>query len=95
MNNPFKREPSSLDEMIRDIEVLMFRHDNHSEEYQSLLKQYDKLIELRNSQKRKPIDPNVLLTVAANLTGILVVVNAERLSALSSKVWGLLMRPRS
>lgn len=95
MNNPFKRDPTDLDLIIEDLEALMCRADPLSEEYKTLMKNYKELVELRNNKARKPIDPNVVLTVLANLAGILAVLKAEQISALSSKIWGLLMRPRS
>jgi hypothetical protein len=87
--------PTDLDVIIQDVEVMMTRYNPTDEEYQSLLKTYERLMELRNSNKRKPIDMNVVLTVLANLAGVLLVINAERLQGLNSKVWGLLLRPRS
>lgn len=95
MNNPFKRPPTTLDCLIEDLEAAMCKADVGEEEYQSLVKTYEKMVDIRNQQKRKSIDPNVALTVGANLAGIFAVIKSEQISALSSKVWGLLMRPRS
>lgn len=95
MNIPFKRQPTNLDLLIEDVEAMLCHRNPGSDEYDDLLEQYKDLMEMRKKNKRAPIDPNVLLTVAANIAGILVVAKAERLSALSSKIWGILMRPRS
>lgn len=95
MINPLKREPSNLEALINDVEVLMERADVTSEEYQSMLKTLERLESLRNEKKRKSLDPNVILGVLANLAGIAAVINAERLHVLNTKVWGLLLRPRS
>lgn len=95
MINPLKREPSNLEALINDVEVLMERAYVTSEEYQSMLKTLERLESLRNEKKRKSLDPNVILGVLANLAGIAAVLNAERLHVLNTKVWGLLLRPRS
>lgn len=93
--NPLKQIPANVDAIIDDVETLMQREDPESERYQHLLKTLERLETLRNDKKRKKLDPNQVLVVLANLLGIVLVLNAERLSALSSKVWGLLLRPRS
>jgi len=88
--------PADVDIIIQDVEVMMINYYNPiDEEYQALLKTYERLTELRNSNKRKPVDVNVILTVLANLAGVLLVINSERLHVLNSKVWGMLLRPRS
>lgn len=84
---------TTLDCMIEDLEVYMCRADFQSEEYKTLQKHYKELVDLRKENKRKPIDPNVLLGILANLAGIIMVLKAERFSAFSTKVWGLLRRP--
>ena len=89
-----KKLPTNLDVLIDDVEVLMEREDVNSEEYQSLLKTLERLETLRNAKRqKKALEPNLILGIAANLLGILLVINAERLHGLNSKVWGLLKRP--
>lgn len=87
--------PPDVNFIIQDVEVMMTRCNPTDEEYQTLLKTYERLTELRNSNKRKPVDVNVILTVLANLAGVLLVINSERLHVLNSKAWGLLLCPRS
>jgi recombinational DNA repair protein (RecF pathway) len=93
--NPLKQIPANVDAIIEDVETLMQREDPESERYQHLLKTLERLETVRSNKQRKKLDPNQILVVLANLLGIALVLNAERLSALSSKVWGLLLRPRS
>jgi hypothetical protein len=84
---------TDLDCIIEDLEVFLCRADPLSEDFKTVQKNYKELVDLRKENKRKPIDPNVLLGILANLAGIIMVLKAERFSAFSTKVWGLLRRP--
>ena len=95
MNIPLKREPSNLECLIQDLEILMERHDPVSEEYQTMLKTYERLVDVRDKNKRKPISLDTALVVAANLVSIVAIIKAEQFHGLTSKVWGMLLRTRS
>lgn len=71
-----------IDNTLRELQD----HSAMSDEYDHILKQLKKLYELKTPTKeRKPVDPNTLLTVMANLAGIGLILNYERLNVVTSK----------
>lgn len=95
MGISLKREPTNLDAIINDLEVLMLRHEPTSEEYQTIMKTYKELTTVRDNNKRKPVSLDNLLIVMVNLVSIAAIIKAEQFHGLSSKVWGMLLRTRS
>lgn len=59
--------------------------DANSEEWSENLKEVERLVKLKNESSRKQIDPNVALTVSANLLGIAMIVRHENLNVITSK----------
>lgn len=65
-----------------------------SDEYTDILDQLTKLSKLTAESKPKPISRDTLASIAANLTGILLVINHEQASIITTKAMSMLPKLR-
>lgn len=63
------------------------------ERYEEIMRKLDKLFAIRNNQKSN-VDINTVLTVAGSLSGILLILNYERLGAMTSKAVNFVLKGR-
>lgn len=65
--------------------------------FASTVDQIAKLQKMKHEERRAniPFSPDVLLTVGANLVGIIMVLKHERANYIASKAMSLLLKPRS
>lgn len=92
----FPRLPSEADAHL-EIEIAkalaeLKNHEATSEEYGTVVDRVAKLHKLKAEDRPKPVDPNTVLIVSANLLGIFMIVRHEHLNALSSKALGFVMK---
>lgn len=80
-----KTDETQLDIEIQRIAGDMALESPNSEEYLKLLTAYERLTKLRDSESRSKIDPNTWVTVGANLAGIVLILNHERINVISTK----------
>ena len=81
---------SLIERVTDDMEMIGPTH----EEYPQLLTQLERLTKLRHGDKPKPISRDTLALIAANLLGILIVVNYEQAHVVTSKAFGNIMKPK-
>ncbi len=65
-----------------------------AESYSGIVARITELQKVRNAMRPK-IDPNTVLTVTANVVGLLTVLNFEKLGVITGKAFGMLIKPRS
>lgn len=87
-------EPSPLDAAISDVLKQMEDLTPDSEEYTAMVNNLVKLHAIKTERKIR-ISPDVMVTVAANLVGVIAVINHEHTHALTSKALGLVMKTKS
>lgn len=94
----FKRKPkteTTTQDLIDTAQTQLFTHDADSPEYETILNQIERLHKLLLKDKEAAISPDVLLTVSANLVGILLILNYERLSVVTSKAMSFVMKTKA
>lgn len=88
----FKKKDTILalvEDAIEDCAEKMLKHDVDSPEYAKHNEQMFKLIEQRTKMKSSSkISADTLAVIIANLAGILIVLNYERVNVISSKAFG-------
>lgn len=86
--------PSIIDEPIVDVLLAMkeWSSDPTGEEYQLLTKTLEQLVEVRNQRKPRRVSPDVVVSSAANLLGIAMIVSYEQRHVITSKALQLLRR---
>lgn len=89
----------SQNEVALDAEIAsaleeLKNHEKTSVEYGAIVDHMTKLHKLKTEERSKPISPDTVLTVAANIFGILWVTRYEREHVITSKALGFGMKPR-
>lgn len=85
MLSPKKPEKSSLDEAIEDVLEAMKMHTPQTDTYAKMVDQLVKIHSLKQNEKPSKVSRDVMLTVGANLFGIMLIVGHERANVVTSK----------
>lgn len=84
---------SKLDDPIDKILLELNVHDPESSEYATNLTNLERLRALQDTETwTRKIDPTQVAAVAANLLGIGLIVNYEKLNVVTTKAIGMIMR---
>lgn len=81
--------------MIEAANAHAFMLDVDTPEYNETLEVIERLHKLHSHEKEgRKVSPDTLLLVLGNLAGILLILNYERLQIVTSKSFGLLIKPK-
>ena len=96
MKVPWKRDKrSNLDKEIDRILLELEDLDSLSEEYNRLLGRLNLLYDAKSKEKdKKSVSPDVVWTIAANLLGLGLIMNHEKLNVISTKALNFVLRTR-
>jgi hypothetical protein len=90
-----EREPSVIDLMIEGAARGAMKCEVGSEEYHKLTDKVIKLTELKNAAHSKDsVDKNTMVSVGANLLGILMIIRHEFSNPITSKALSFVIRPK-
>lgn len=81
------------EELIRVLAVLPL-HQAESEEYAKLMRSAERIHEMMNIGKTSSVSRETLVTVGANLLGILLIIKHEDVNVITSKALGFVIRAR-
>lgn len=93
----FNRKPqtkSALDDAIDELITSLRGLDVLDDKYTSTVESIDTLMKLRSSTATERVSKDTLAIVAANLAGIVLVLEYEHARALSSKALTFIMKAR-
>jgi hypothetical protein len=79
-----KKNDSALQTAINRAVKELADHKITSDEYATIVNHLCKMQELENKNSRS-LDPNAMIAVAANLTGILMIIHHEHVNVITSK----------
>lgn len=85
---------SKLDQAIDDALFTLMSHPATSEEYATIVERVAKLHKLKEIESPQRVSPDTLLTVGANLAGIMMIIHHERLNVVTSKALSFVMKPK-
>jgi hypothetical protein len=89
-----ERTPSPLDDLIEDAYAALKGMDETTEAYTDALRNLEKLLEIRATEKKRTTpSPEAVLSAAASLTGIVLILAFEQKHVITTK--SLSMIPRS
>ena len=80
-------------EYIRVLAVLPM-HQADSPEYAKLMRSAERVYEMMDHKKPSPVSRETLVTVGANLLGILLIIKHEDVNVITSKALGFVIRAR-
>lgn len=85
-------EPTPLDlaltQALSDLQTL----SPESDEYTKAVTNIDKLTKMKEHHAPKKVSPDVLVTAGANLAGIVLILQYERVHVVASKALGFVMK---
>lgn len=84
----------ALDSLITRVVEDMEMYGPGSEEYNTLLSQYERLVRLKAENKPQRISRDTMLIVGGNIVGILIVVIYEHSHVVTSKAFGNILKPK-
>lgn len=85
---------TGLDKAIDKVLLEMQKYSANDDEYANMVKQLGKLHTMKVEETRPRVSPDTLITVAANLVGILIIVAHEQTHVLTSKALNFVMKLR-
>ena len=86
---------TNLQELIDTAQTQLFACDVDSPEYDKIFTKLEGLYKLHSHQKATSrISPDVAATILANLFGIIVILNHERLHVVTSKALSFVMKTK-
>ena len=83
-----------LEDVIRAALKQLIDEPLGTDEYDRKVDQIAKLYELKKHNASERVSKDTLYTVVGNLTGILLILNYERMHVVTSKAVGFVMKPR-
>jgi exopolyphosphatase/pppGpp-phosphohydrolase len=95
-----KKEKARYERMIeseleRTISCLKMTTLIDSAEYAKMLRTAERLHEMLDKEKPSSVSKEALLTVGANLLGIILIIKHENVNVITSKALGFVIRPRA
>lgn len=84
------REPSHLDKVIDLALIELEALGPETEQYATVVNQLVKLHAMKTQESPKRVSPDALVSAAASLFGILLIVNFERVHVVTTKALGIL-----
>lgn len=91
-----KKEPTRLEKAINEVFDDLNTYTSDADEYSKMADQLTKLYPLKETDRSwlQRTSPDTVLTVAANLTGIAVIVGYERANIITSKAIQFILRAK-
>lgn len=90
----FKRQndPSGLDNLIDYLQTDMLQVTTSDEEFAKGVDQLTKLYKLKEHDAPKRVSPDTLALIGGNLLGIVLILQYEKVSVVSSKALSFVMK---
>ena len=85
---------AALEMVITDLLIELKEENKHSDDYTKLVQQLVTLYGLKENSSRKPLSPDALLAAGANLAGILLILNYEKMGVVTSKALSFVAKLR-
>jgi hypothetical protein len=86
---PWKKNPS-LNDIISTLETHIKEMHPDSEEYSKLVDQLGKLYQMKERNSSSRVSPDALVSAAASILAVLLILNHEKLGVVTSKAMGFI-----
>ncbi|HEY1247420.1 MAG TPA: hypothetical protein VGE97_00390 [Nitrososphaera sp.] len=83
-----------LESELSRVFTRMEHHQVHDEEYAKLVSMAERLHSMLPEEKKPSVSRETLVTVGANLLGILMIIQHEHVNVITSKALGFVIRTR-
>lgn len=90
----FNKKKTSLEKEIENVLKQMEKEDSYTEEYCTMVSNLETLHKMKALEPKKKLSPDTILTVAANVIGIILILKFEETGIITSKALGFLSKGR-
>lgn len=87
-------KPNKLDMEIDSVLEELQYHEKDSKEYAQILSQLEKLMKMQDMKKGRHLKPDTVAQIGANLAGIGLILNYEKLSVITTKAMSFVIKGR-
>lgn len=87
-------KPNKLDMEIDSVLEELQYHEKDSKEYAQILTQLEKLMKMQDMRKGRHLKPDTVAQIGANLAGIGLILNYEKLSVITTKALSFVIKGR-
>lgn len=87
-------KPNKLDMEIDSLLEELKYHEKDSKEYAQIVNQLEKLVKMKDIGRNHRIKPDTVAQVAANLAGIGLILNYEKLGIITTKAMSFVIKGR-
>lgn len=91
---PLDGKGKTFDQEVTRVLTKIEEYDPESEQYKAAVQNLKTLCEARAQKSSKTITADTVLLVAANLIGILLVLNYERMDVVTSKAMNFIIKSK-
>lgn len=96
----FKNDYKGIDERLAQLDVIIGQRSKLTKEkYEEVMSEYKALVELKNARKiaegkdkKRGIDPNMIISSGVSLIGIAMMLNYEKTDIISTKTLSMVSR---
>lgn len=88
------KENTPLEDAIARVQSYLKGQEIDSDNYAKALKHLAELHKMKEAEKPSRVSPDTIITVAANIAGILLIIRHEHVNVISSKAMNTLMKPK-
>jgi hypothetical protein len=85
---------SPLEDAVNRALQSLKHYDTGSEEYARTMDSLVKLHKMKEEERPSSVSKDTMAIIAANLLGIILIISHERVNVITSKAFGLLLRPK-
>lgn len=90
MNTPLNDDQTTIDALIKSILNELDEYSATDPEYKAMMKHLNDLRRMQEADRPQQYDKNTILTCAASLIGIAIIVGYEQKSVITSKAIGFI-----
>ena len=93
-NKEIPRHQRMLEEEYIRVLAVLPMHQADTQEYVKILTSAERVYEMMDNRKPSPVSRETLITVGANILGILLIIKHEDVNVITSKALGFVIRAR-
>jgi len=94
MLRKFKKDPKLQEAIDQALIELMRDHAPHEDDYAKAVDQIQKLHKLKEAEKPLTVSPDALVSAAATIASIMLIIKHEEFNAIATKAIGFVPKPR-
>lgn len=87
-------DEATVNDLITHVNIQALQYDFDSEQFDSAVKQLERLHKLLPDNKHKRVSRDVVIAAGANLLGIVLILTYERTNVIATKALGFIVKTK-